>query len=67
MSAAMAKAAAKERSTAAEWAKRRLRAALLGDGVELPLFAVGEASTRQRIVEQPRLSPRLSKKINEPV
>jgi hypothetical protein len=43
MSAAMAKAAAKERSTAAEWARRRLRAALLADGVELPPFAVGEA------------------------
>jgi hypothetical protein len=43
MSAAMAKAAAKERSTAAERARRGLRAALMAEGVELPPFPVGEA------------------------
>jgi hypothetical protein len=39
LSAAMVKAAIKERSTTAEWARRRLRMALEADGIPLPLLS----------------------------
>jgi|HubBroStandDraft_6_1064221.scaffolds.fasta_scaffold140418_4 hypothetical protein len=39
LSTAMGKAASRERTSAAEWARRKLRAALIADGVALPPFA----------------------------
>lgn len=38
LSGAMVLAAARERTSAAEWARRKLRAALIADGVPLPPF-----------------------------
>ena len=39
LATAMVEAAQKDRCNAAEWARRKLRAALLADGVRLPPFS----------------------------
>jgi hypothetical protein len=49
LSTAMGRAASQERTSAAEWARRKLRAALVADGVPLPSYPAQDDGGQRQV------------------